>query len=173
MRLSLVGGWLLSVALAGMGGYGLARSNDSGAAPRQDSDVLEQLKTQQALLVSLRAQVSALDSRLGDASRAPVMGVTQPLPTPMAAVTSEPPEEDDAEVEAREHARVEAEALVSRGERVVEAALVTGHWRQEDMLSLRALLPTMPKTQRDALLSRLITAYNEGRLTQDEQGPLF
>ncbi|WP_163991073.1 hypothetical protein [Pyxidicoccus caerfyrddinensis] len=174
MRLSLMGGWLLSVALAGMGGYGLARSTDSGPVPQQGPDLQTQLEQQRALLVSLRAQVGALDSRLTELARAPSVA---PLPTassplPAATALAAPPEAEVDE-EARERARVEAEALVSRGERMVESALSTGRWRQEDMLSLRALLPGMPKTQREAMLSRLITAYNEGRLTQEETGPLF
>lgn len=174
MRLSLMGGWLLSVALAGMGGYGLARSTDSGPVPQQGPDIQTQLERQQALLVSLRAQVGALDSRLADLARAPSAAPLPTLSAPLPAATAlAAAPEEEVDEEARERARVEAEALVSRGDRVVEAALSTGRWRQEDMLSLRAMLPGMPKPQREALLSRLITAYNERRLTQEEDGPLF
>ncbi|MCP3143011.1 hypothetical protein [Pyxidicoccus xibeiensis] len=170
MRPSLVGGWLLSLAVAGVGGYGLARSADAEPAPAGPT-VQEQLELQHALLVSLRAQVSALDLKLADLSRsrAPVV-VAAPSALAATALASGAPAAPDAP---REVAREDAEELLARGEEVVVSALGTGRWRTEDVLALRAVLPGMPKAQREALLRRLITARNEGRLTPDEGGPLF
>lgn len=166
----LLGGWLLTAALACLGGYSLARGPDSRPVP-PDPGVLEQLEQQRALLVSLRAQVSALDLRLAEHARS-MSPVPASTPAASAQVAREP-EPSEEEVEREERARAEAEALVARGERLVEAALGTGRWRSEDVDALRALLPQMPRAQREAMLSRLITAYNEGRLAPEEQGPLF
>jgi hypothetical protein len=170
----LLGGWLLTVALAGLGGYTLATSPGSCPVPT-DPGVLEQLEQQRALLVSLRAQVSALDLRLAEHARSPAPALapasaSTPAASAQAAAEPQPSEE---EVEREERARAEAEALVARGERMVDTALGTGRWRSEDVHALRALLPQMPKAQREALLSRLITALNEGRLTPEERGLLF
>ena len=178
MRLKPIAAWLLSVAVAGAGGYGLARSTDSGPAPA-DSAILSRLERQEALLTALRAQVGALDQHVsalsGPSLAAPAPGAVAASVAPAPVAPAAAPDGSEAGASAKKHdeATPEALALVDRGSELVDRAVSVRHWRGEDAVALRALLPRMPREPRDKLLGRLITALNEGRLTLDEGGPPF
>jgi hypothetical protein len=58
----------------------------------------------------------------------------------------------------------EALAAGQQATALVDAAVAAGVWSEENAVSLRALMPTLPPTDRDRVLRAITTAVNDQRL---------
>lgn len=67
----------------------------------------------------------------------------------------------------------QALAAQQRGQQLIEEATRSGQWRTEDAQALRRLLIDMNDAQRQAVIQRLITQLNAGKLKSQARGPIF
>jgi hypothetical protein len=64
-------------------------------------------------------------------------------------------------------------AAVAEGQRLVDGALRSGQWTDEQADALRALIPRIGGEHHLELIRQLIVPINEGRVTYDGSGPPF
>lgn len=67
----------------------------------------------------------------------------------------------------------EAIAAVASANRIVDAALVQGTWKDADRQAFRTAISVMAPAQRGEAMSRLLTALNEGHLHAEVVGPVL
>lgn len=68
---------------------------------------------------------------------------------------------------------VESVAAAEQAEQQVDEAIGRGAWTARERSALRGVMTELTNEQTEVVMSKLVLAINEGRLTPDAPGPLF
>lgn len=172
-RITRLGPVVTALLLGAAAGYAVATRSaiDLRATLGQQSEQIRQLTAEIARLDHLRAipatngsavDVNALADQLSQRLRRDVNSAaaadTTPDPSPnatnQAAFTADP------------------SALVE-GQHLVDDALRSGHWGEQQASALRALIPRIGGDHHQQFMMQLIVPINEGRVIVDGSGPPF
>ena len=137
-----------------------------------------ELLQQRALLEKLSQRMEALDARAAVSAVVCGKGSVPPdAPAALEKAVTRAFDQREATIAAAkaEQAAPTAANLEAfdQGNRLLDDALATSRWTQEDVFRMKSLLSMVTPQQRELLLQRQTLAFNQGKLKPDFAGPPF